>query len=194
MKLPNIVASISPAKDPSAAPLPLPRSILLFTCASLFGATLTLIISMLDLGYLSLWLNPCASVYTIIYHIGVLLIAHRKRVPDNPSYFSTAIFSGYLLAAIWLAAFISTIVVLATTHVDFHIFRGQGFPATVGTQRVQVILSLYEFAVVGGMTIKGHSIVAKHGSDPPDWRYTERENLDTEAVMMSVTGTVIASL
>jgi len=152
---------------------------------------------MLDLGYLSLWLTPCASVYTIIYHIGVLLIAHRKRVPNNPSYFSTAIFSGYLLAAIWLAAFISTIIVLALSHVEYYQvsrLQQQGLPATVSTQKIQIILSLYQFAVVGGMAVKGHSIVAKNGPDPPDWRYTERENSNTEAAMMSVTETVIASL
>jgi len=165
----------------------MPRIWFWCTCASLVGAITLLIISMLDLGYLSMWLNPCASVYTILYHVGVLVIAHRKRNPENPSYFSTAIFSGYLLAIIWLAAFILTIIVLALGGAgDFNVkfLRQYGLPVNVHTQRVQVFLTLYEMVMVGGMAAKGHAIVESHGPDPPDWRYeADDQKQDVESVI-----------
>lgn len=119
-------------------------------------------------------LNPCISVYTIVYHIGVVLIARRNRVPDAPSYFSTTIFSAYLLSVIWLVAFILTIAVLVSTNVMYQVvwLRAQGLPVTVHSQRVQVVLTLYEVVMVGGMALKGHSIVESEGPDPPDWRNT----------------------
>jgi len=131
---------------------------------------------MLDFGYLSMRLNPCISAYTLIYHIGVILIGFRKRTPHAPSYFSTAIFSGYLLTVVWFVAFILTIVVLASGHTPYYQvvwLRSQGLPVTVHTQRAQVFLTLYETAVVGGMALKGHSIVHKEGPDPHDWRYAD---------------------
>ncbi|KAF5387627.1 hypothetical protein D9615_000578 [Tricholomella constricta] len=167
------------------SPLPIPRSIVLFTCASMPGACALLIVSMLDLGYLSMRLNPCISVYTLLYHIGVILIGRRKRTPEAPSYFSTAIFSGYLLTVVWLVALILTIVVLASGHMPYHQvawLRQQGLPVTVHSQRVQVFLTLYETLMVGGMTLKGHSIVHNEGPDPHDWRYAEYEKNDVESV------------
>ena len=128
----------------------LPRSIFLFTCASLLGSCVLLIISMLDLGYLSMWVNPCASIITIIYHICVILISRRKRVPNAPSYFSTAIFSAYLLVIVWITAFILTTVVLVSSHGNA--FRALGLqqgPASVYTHRAQIALTLYELLVVG---------------------------------------------
>lgn len=156
------------------SPLPLPRSLFLFTCASLFGAWLLLIISILDLGYLSMWLNPPASVFTILYHIGVLLVSRRKRAADAPSYFSTTIFSAYLMSIVWLVAFILTIVVLASNrYYSVEDLQHQGLPVTVHSQRVQVVLTLYEMLVVGGMAVKGHSIVEREGPDPFEWRNLE---------------------
>jgi len=126
------------------------------------------------LGYLSMWLNPCASLITMIYHVGVILIARRRRVPDAPSYFSTAIFSAYLLVLIWLIAFILTVVVLASGHVNgFKVEGLQQGAASVHTQRAQIFLTLYEMSVVGGMAVTGHAIVRKEGPDPEGWRNLE---------------------
>jgi hypothetical protein len=129
---------------------------------------------MLDLGYLSMWLNPCASIFTIIYHVGVILIARRRRVPNAPSYFSTVILSAYLLFLVWFIAFILTIVVLATSYGKTFMVEGlrQG-PATVHTERAQIFLTLYEMIVVGGMAVRGHAIVRREGPDPEQWRNLE---------------------
>jgi len=180
-ELPAFLAALFPP-----SPLPIPRSIILFTCASMPGACVLLIVSMLDLGYLSMRLNPCVSIYTLLYHIGVLLIGRRKRTPDSPSYFSTAIFSGYLLAVVWLVALILTIVVLASGHMPYYQvvwLRQQGLPVTVHSQRVQVFLTMYEMVMVGGMALKGHSIVYYEGPDPHDWRYAEFDKNDEESVI-----------
>ena len=129
---------------------------------------------MLDLGYLSMWFNPCASIITIIYHMGVLLIACRPRVPNAPSYFSTAIFSAYLLVVAWFIAFILTIVVLASHHVgSYQVADLRGLPANMHTQRLQVVLTFYEMVVLGGMALRGHAIVRKEGPDPGSWRNLE---------------------
>ena len=134
---------------------------------------------MLDLGYLSMRLNPCVSLYTILYHIGVILIARQRLHPDAPSYFSTAIFTGYLLAIVWTVASVLTIVKLASSsngrgeYPEIAFLRQHGLPVNVGTQRVQLVLVLYELFMVGGMAASGHAMVKKHGPDPPDWRYED---------------------
>ncbi|GLB34006.1 hypothetical protein LshimejAT787_0108900 [Lyophyllum shimeji] len=186
MKLPRAELPAFLAAQFPPSPLPIPRSMILFTCASMPGACVLLIVSMLDLGYLSMRLNPCVSIYTLLYHIGVILISRRKRTPAAPSYFSTAVFSGYLLALVWLVALILTILVLASGHMPYYQvawLRQQGLPVTVHSQRVQVFLVLYETAMVGGMAFKGHSIVHNEGPDPHDWRYAEFEKSDEESVI-----------
>lgn len=160
--------------DLPPSPFPLPRSLFLFTCTSLLGSFLLFIISMLDLGYLSMWVNPCASLITIIYHVGVILIARRKRVPDAPSYFSTAIFSAYLLVFVWFIAFVLTLGVLVSSHGNTFKVGGLGQgPANVHTQRAQIFLTLYEMLVMGGMAVTGHAIVRKEGPNPEEWRNLE---------------------
>ncbi|KAF9464347.1 hypothetical protein BDZ94DRAFT_1256242 [Collybia nuda] len=173
LKLPALELFNAVVQCLPSSPLPLPRSLFLFTCASLFGSCLLLIISMLDMGYLSMWLNPCASVFTIIYHIGTLLISRRKRTETAPSYFSTTIFTGYLLALIWLVAFILTTVVVALGHKEHYNVEGlrqEGLPATVHSQRLQIFLTAYQMFMIGGMAVKGHSIVEREGPDPSEWR------------------------
>lgn len=131
---------------------------------------------MLDLGYLSMWLNPCASIFTIIYHIGMVLISRRKRNEEAPSYFSTTIFTGYLLALVWLVAFLLTVIVVASGRVEYfnvEWLRQQGLPVTVHSQRLQIFLTLYQMFVVGGMAVKGHTIVRREGPDPSGWRNLE---------------------
>jgi len=169
---------------------PLPRSWFFFTCASLLGATALLIISMLDLGYLSMHLNPCVSLYTLLYHVGVILIARQRLNPDAPSYFSTAIFTGYLMAIVWMVAFVLTIVKLASSrnergeYPEIAFLRQNGLPVHVWTQRVQVVLTLYELVMVGGMAARGHGMVKVHGPDPPDWRYEDGGKVCSSSMSM----------
>ncbi|KAG5648885.1 hypothetical protein DXG03_000234 [Asterophora parasitica] len=182
MQLPRaVLPAFLQAQLYPTAPLPVPRSILLLTCFSIPGALTLLIVSMLDFGYLSMRVNPCISIYTLLYHLGVVLIGRRKRTPEAPSYFSTAVFSCYLLTVVWFVALILTIVVLASGHMhpyyQFAWLRLQGLPVTVHTQRAQVFLTLYETLMVGGLALKGHSIVHHEGPDPHDWRYTQFERV-----------------
>lgn len=183
VELPAFVKAQFP---PETEPLPVPRSIVLITLASVPGACALFIVSMLDLGYLSMRLNPCICIYTLLYHVGVVFIGRRRRTPEAPSYFSTIVFCGYLLAFIWFVALIVTIVVLATSdHTPYYQvvwLQQQGLPVTVHSQRAQVFLTLYETIAVGGMALKAHSIVHHEGPDPHDWRYMEREKGDVESV------------
>jgi len=160
--------------------LPMPRSWFFFTCASLLGATALLVISMLDLGYLSLWVNPCVSIYTYIFHGCVIVVSFRKRHLTTPSYFSTVIICGYFLTFVWLGAVIVTVagVVAKDNTQGIVALREHGLPVNIYTQWAQVFLTVYEMGMIGGMAAKGHAIVATHGPDPPDWRRMAEEEDD----------------
>ncbi|KAG5342292.1 hypothetical protein C0989_003421 [Termitomyces sp. Mn162] len=131
-------------------------------------------------------LNPCVSVCTLLYHLGFVLVGLRRRTPDGPSYFSTAVFSAYLLTVVWLVAFILTIAVLAlhghSPYYQVAWLRQQGLHVNVHTQRVQVFLTLYETIMMGALGLKGHAIVHHEGPDPHDWRYAEQVKVDVESV------------
>ena len=94
-------------------------------------------------------------------------------MPNSPSYFSTAIFSAYIMVIMWFIAFILTVVVLATSGNVFQMEVLRDGPANVHTQRVQIFLTLYEMLVVGGIAVTGHVIVWKEGPDPEGWRNLE---------------------
>ncbi|KAJ7180318.1 hypothetical protein C8R43DRAFT_972603 [Mycena crocata] len=42
------------------------------TCISLFTSFILLVVSMLDMGLLSLWINPCASLFAFIQHVNFI--------------------------------------------------------------------------------------------------------------------------
>ncbi|KAF5358967.1 hypothetical protein D9758_004784 [Tetrapyrgos nigripes] len=148
----------------------LPRSLFYLTCVSIFNAFLLLLISCLDLGYFSYWMNPPLSLITIIYHCLVLLVARQKRRPEDPSYFSTAIVCAYLLALLWLAALIATIVSLAVKKSNYvEVVSHGGLPVSVFTQRFQCVSCIFGLALVSAIGVKGNMIANEDG-DPPNWR------------------------
>ena len=127
---------------------------------------------MLDLGYLSMWMNPVMSLLTIIYHLAVLLLSRTKRTASDPTYFSTVVVCAYLFGVVWFVAFILTNVVIAVKNDRFFSLediKRMGLPASVGSQRVQVIFALLEAVVLEAYAIKGHLIIREKG-DPDDWR------------------------
>lgn len=155
--------------------VPLPRSLFYLTCVSILNAFLLLLISCLDLGYFSYWMNPPLSLITIIYHCVVLLVARRKRKPEDPSYFSTAIMCAYILAIFWLAALIATIVSLAVSKANYaEILSHNRLPVSVFTQRFQCALDVFGVALVGSVGVKGNMIANEDG-DPPNWRPVTEE-------------------
>lgn len=151
--------------------IPLPISLFILTCISLLASFILLVVSLLDLGVLSLWINPCASVFTVIYNTSVLVLAQRKRRIDSPSYFSTCIICAYFLAVLWLVAFSVTTMVLVSWKENYQpeeLHQQTGLPVTVQTQRLQCFLTILELFVLGGITVKGHLILRK--GDPESWR------------------------
>ncbi|KAF8639799.1 hypothetical protein AX17_001058 [Amanita inopinata Kibby_2008] len=127
---------------------------------------------MLDLGFLSVWMNPLMSLFTIMYHLTVLILSRWKRSASDPTYFSTIIVCAYLFGVVWFAAFIMTNVIIAVRNDHFFSLEDvqkMGLPATVVSQRMQVVLVLLEVAFLEAFAIKGHLIIIERG-DPEDWR------------------------
>ena len=126
---------------------------------------------MLDLGVLSLWVNPPTALITMAYHASVLLVARRKRTEEDPSYFFTIIVLAYLLAVMWLIAFIFTVMIIASWKGNYRpeSLHEQGLPVTIHTQQLQCVLTAFEFVAVGGIGLKGYLIARKEGV-PEGWR------------------------
>jgi hypothetical protein len=144
------------------------------SCISLLASLALLVLSLLDLGVLSLWINPCAALFTLIYNISILVLARRKRRIDTPSYFSTSIVCAYGLALLWLVAFSVTTMVLVSwnSKADYRpdeLHQRLGLPVTVLTQRLQCVLAGVEFFALGGTAVKGH-LIAREEGDPKSWR------------------------
>ncbi|KAK7470424.1 hypothetical protein VKT23_001850 [Stygiomarasmius scandens] len=173
MRKPNLNVALSDFEFPHPIEeddISLPRALFYLTCISMFNTFLLLLISCLDLGYFSYWLNPPLSLITLVYHCVVFLIARQKRRPEDPSYFSTAIICAYILAVGWLAAFIGTIVALATSKGKLvETLAHHGLPVSVFTQRLQCVLDFFGVVLVGAIGVKGNMIANKDG-DPMNWR------------------------
>ncbi|KAJ7284021.1 hypothetical protein C8J57DRAFT_1294157 [Mycena rebaudengoi] len=135
----------------------MPPSLLLLNCLSLILAFLTLAISSLDHGILSLWMNSAASILTIIYH-GTLLWLSRNRPERSAMCTVPAITLAFLLSSIWLAAFAVMVIIAYGTkdggQVDVFSLNIQ-FPASVqDAQQVQLILVSMEFSLLGDLAIR----------------------------------------
>ncbi|KAK2466086.1 hypothetical protein APHAL10511_001728 [Amanita phalloides] len=166
------VAIYPATRNPSPRNLPLPLSLFVLTIISFTFACILLVLSMLDLGYLSMWMNPVMALLTVFYHGAVLLLSRRKRTASDPTYFSTVIVCAYLFGLAWFVAFVLTNVVIAIKGDRFFSLediKGMGLPASIGSQRAQVIFSLLEAVVLEAYAIKGHLIIRESG-DPEDWR------------------------
>ncbi|KAF8351605.1 hypothetical protein F5887DRAFT_938297 [Amanita rubescens] len=155
------VTNNPPPPPPPRSNLPLPLPLFILTIISLTFSWLLVVLSMLDLGYLSMWMNPTMSFLT-----------RKKRTTKDPTYFSTIIVCAYLFGIVWFVAFIITNVILASNNDRFYNLgdvKKMGLPASVGSQRAQVIFALFETVVLEAFAIKGHLIIKETG-DPEDWR------------------------
>jgi len=126
---------------------------------------------MFDLGYLSMWMNPIMAIVTILFLVIVLVMSRKKRSKDS-TYFSTVVVCAYLIGVVWFVAFILTNVIAAVKGDRFFSvaeLKGNGLPATVATQRAQVILALLETVVLEAFAIKGHLMIREEGSSE-DWK------------------------
>ena len=157
---------------PSRSNLPLPLPLFVLTVISLTFSWLLLVLSMLDLGYLSMWMNPTMSFLTVGYHLVVLVLSRMKRTTSDPTYFSTIVVCAYLFGIVWFVAFIITNVILTVKNDRFFNLtdvKNMGLPASVGSQRAQVVFALFEAFTMEALAIKGHLIIRESG-DPEDWR------------------------
>jgi len=154
----------------STLPLPLPLFVL--ACIAIALSLAMFIISMFDLGYLSMWMNPIMAIVTILFLVVLLVMSPKKRSSRDSTYFSTVVVCAYLIGIVWFVAFILTNIIAAVKSDRFFSvaeLRGNGLPATVGTQRAQVILALLETVVLEAFAIKGHLTIREDG-DPEDWK------------------------
>ncbi|KAJ7044561.1 hypothetical protein C8F04DRAFT_1068741 [Mycena alexandri] len=140
---------------------------------TIFISSTLLVVSMLDLGLLSFFINPCASLFTILYNVSLLVLARRRRRSDAPSYFSTCIICAYILAVLWFVAWSVTTMVLVSWAGNYrpeNLHQQDGLPVTVETQRLQCFLAGLEFFAVGGIAVRGDFIAKAEGPDPESWR------------------------
>lgn len=163
------VAIYPTMKNPSPQPrsnLPLPLPLFVFTLISLTFSWILLVLSLLDLGYLSIWMTPIMAPLTILYHLVVLLSSRKKRTASDPTFFSTVVVCAYMFGAVWFAAFILTNVIITVKDdrwFSLEDIKKMGLPASIGSQRAQVILTLFEAATLEACAIKGHLIVREGG-------------------------------
>ncbi|THV08340.1 hypothetical protein K435DRAFT_8214 [Dendrothele bispora CBS 962.96] len=173
MRKPNLNSAFSAFEFPhpvDEGDVPLPRALFYLTCISILNAFILLLISCLDLGYFSYWINPPLSLITLIYHCIVLLVARQKRRPEDPSYFSTTIVCAYVLAVFWLAALVATITALVISKGKWvEILAHHGLPASAFTQRLQCALDVFGVASMSAFGVKGNMIANEDG-DPANWR------------------------
>lgn len=148
----------------------IPRSLLYIIVSSIFISFLLLIVSLLDLGYCSLWLTPPLCLFTLLYFTGVLVLSRMERTIEEPTYFPTVVFVGYIMTIIWLVSFILTVIVFAAYPHMVDALRQQGLhTASVGLQRFQCLLCMTNLGLVGGFTARSHVIAMEEG-DPENWR------------------------
>lgn len=112
------------------------------------------------------------TIFTLLYHGFVLVVSQRPRKPNHPTYYASAILFAFVLDIAWLIAFICTTVVYTSQAAGFYSIQNlssKGLPVTVGTQRLQIILSLTLVILTGGMAVKGYLIAQAEG-EPDSWR------------------------
>ncbi|KAJ3741482.1 hypothetical protein DFH05DRAFT_346385 [Lentinula detonsa] len=148
----------------------IPRSLLYIIVSSLFISFLLLIVSLLDFGYCSLWLTPPLCLFTLLYFSGVLVLSRMERSAEDPTYFPTVVFIGYIMTIFWLVSFILTVVVFAVYPHIVDGLRQLGLhTVSVGLQRFQCLLCMINLGLVGGFTARSHVIAMEEG-DPENWR------------------------
>ncbi len=153
-------------------PLGLPFSFFLLYLFSGITSFVLLLLSLLDLGYLSLWLIPPLSFFTLISQVAFALLARATRTEGLPSYFSTVVVYSYILAIAWFVAFIAALVIAAIKDRwkwSIEVVEESGGAAVVGTQVAQIVLSCLEVGLLGTFATKAHRQVISQG-EPETWR------------------------
>jgi hypothetical protein len=179
---------LSSLADPATFPHPIkqnaismPRSLFYLSTSSIVISFILLIVSLLDLGYFSLWLTPPVSLVTLMYFAGVLILSRMERTEEDPTYFSTVVLVGYFITLIWLVAFILTIIVFAAYPHIVEALHQQGLhTVTVGLQRFECILCITNLGLVGGFTARSH-IIAMVDGEPENWRILVEKNSNPAA-------------
>lgn len=154
------------------APLGLPPVLFIPYVFSSFTSLVLLLLSLLDLGYLSLWLIPPLSLFTLLSHAAFPILARTPRTQAAPSYFSTIIVCVYILATAWFIAFIAVLVIAAIKDRwkwNLKMIEDSGGAATMGTQVAQIVLSCLEVGLLVTFTVKAHRRIIDNG-EPESWR------------------------
>ncbi|KIK67833.1 hypothetical protein GYMLUDRAFT_54573 [Collybiopsis luxurians FD-317 M1] len=93
-----------------------------------------------------------------------------ERTEDEPTYFPTIVFIGYIMTLLWLAASILTIVVFAVYPHMVQALNYHGLHSvTVGSQRFECVLCVVNLGLVGWFTARAHVIAMEEGN-PDHWR------------------------
>ncbi|KAF9452993.1 hypothetical protein P691DRAFT_116449 [Macrolepiota fuliginosa MF-IS2] len=150
----------------------LPLLLFILYALSGFISLVLLTLSLLDLGYLSLWVIPPLSLFTVVAHAIFPFLARIPRTATFPSYFSTLVICVYILAIAWFVAFVAALVIAAMKEHwrwDLEVIKDSGSVATRGSQIVQVVLSCLECGLLGAFGVWGHRRVLDTG-EPEFWR------------------------
>lgn len=173
--LSGLLGSLSfpgPKLKAGIAPLGLPLLLFILYVSSSFTSLLLLLLSLLDLGYLSLWLIPPLSIFTLVSHAAFPFLARAPRTEAAPSYFSTLVVCAYVLAIAWFIAFVAALAVAAMKgrwRWSLQVVEDSGGAATIGTQAAQVVLSCLEVGLLVTFAVKAHRRVIYSG-EPESWR------------------------
>jgi hypothetical protein len=131
-----------------------------------------LLLSLLDLGYLSFWTIPPVAVTTLLSHFIFPFLAYAPRPESSPSYFSTVIVCVYTLPIAWFIASVSAFTVVAMENRwewKLDAVKAAGGAATQGAQNVQVLFSWVEVGLLLMFEVKAHRRLNIEG-EPESWR------------------------
>ncbi|KAJ7129468.1 hypothetical protein C8R44DRAFT_615325, partial [Mycena epipterygia] len=105
-----------------------------------------------------LWMDPAASILTIIYHSTLLFMSHNRPGPESSIMHSVlAIAIAYLLSVIWLGAFaVMVIIAYGNESGEINVFNFNiQFPTAIqNTQQLQFLLAPTEFSLLGDIAIR----------------------------------------
>ncbi|KAJ6598864.1 hypothetical protein DFH09DRAFT_970762 [Mycena vulgaris] len=111
----------------------------------------------MTLVLLQLWMNPTASLFTIIYHSTVLLLSHKRPDSDSSAMYSVpAIALAYLLSLVWMCAFAVMVIIGNEQSGEINVFGlNVQFSVVVReTQQLQFLLVPTEFSLLGDLAIR----------------------------------------
>lgn len=137
------------------------QPLLIFSSISAGVSFTIFILSMLDLGYMSLFINPIVTGLTIVFHIIYFITARRQRdrpktmIGIPPHYSIAYVTYGCCLVVVWLGAAILTLyqsVVLGPHSQVVPIVSGY-VKGNLGVVVAQAVLSVVNFVLVVWVTM-----------------------------------------